>query len=54
MIFLLLLLITKLKRKKYSLSASQYFDVKIEYVELTQEEFNNQMKKFQCTLQSLF
>ncbi|EEV4939593.1 SAM-dependent DNA methyltransferase, partial [Listeria monocytogenes] len=44
----------EIKEKKYSLSASQYFDVKIEYVELTQEEFNNQMKKFQCTLQSLF
>lgn len=29
--------------KKYSLSAGQYFDVKIEYVDITQEEFNAKM-----------
>jgi len=40
--------------KKYSLAAGQYFDVKIEYVELTQEEFNAKMAEFKSELQSLF
>ena len=40
--------------KKYSLSAGQYFDVKIEYVELTQEEFNQKMTAFKDDLQSFF
>ena len=33
----------EIKKKKYSLSAGQYFDVKIEYVELTQEELANKV-----------
>lgn len=40
--------------KKYSLAAGQYFDVKIEYVELTQEEFEANMAEFKSELQSLF
>lgn len=40
--------------KKYSLAAGQYFDVKIEYVELTQEEFEAKMAEFKSELQSLF
>lgn len=40
--------------KKYSLAAGQYFDVKIEYVELTQEEFEAQMSAFKSELQSFF
>ena len=40
--------------KKYSLAAGQYFDVKIEYVELTQEEFNAKMEEFKSELQSFF
>ncbi|GGA40769.1 HsdM family class I SAM-dependent methyltransferase [Psychrobacillus lasiicapitis] len=40
--------------KKYSLSAGQYFDVKIEYIELTQDEFNAQMEDYSTKLQSLF
>ena len=40
--------------KKSSLAAGQYFDVKIEYVELTQEEFNAKMAEFKSELQSLF
>ena len=40
--------------KKYSLAAGQYFDVKIEYVELTQEEFNAKMAEFKSELQSFF
>ena len=40
--------------KKYSLAAGQYFDVKIEYVELTQEEFEAKMSAFKSKLQSFF
>ena len=40
--------------KKYSLAAGQYFDVKIEYVELTHEEFEAKMSAFKSELQSLF
>nr|MBC9701430.1 SAM-dependent DNA methyltransferase [Leuconostoc sp.] len=44
----------EIKEKKYSLSAGQYFDVKIEYVELTQDEFNAQMNEYTENLKSLF
>lgn len=44
----------EIKEKKYSLSAGQYFDVKIEYVELTQEEFNEKMNTYQNQLQEYF
>lgn len=44
----------KLKEKNYSFSAGQYFDVKIEYVELTQEEFNTKMKQYSDNLDKLF
>lgn len=40
--------------QKYSLAAGQYFDVKIEYVELTQEEFDAKMAEFKSELQSFF
>ena len=40
--------------KKYSLAAGQYFDVKIEYVELTKEEFEAKMSAFKTELQSFF
>lgn len=40
--------------KKYSLSAGQYFDVKIEYVELTPEEFAQKMQAYQTQLQKYF
>ena len=33
----------EIKKKRYSLAAGQYFEVKIEYVELTQEEFQIKM-----------
>ena len=44
----------EIKEKKYSLSAGQYFDVKIEYVELTQEEFNEKLNTYQNQLQEYF
>lgn len=40
--------------KKYSLSAGQYFDVKIEYVELSQNEFEERMLAYQTKLQEYF
>lgn len=40
--------------KNYSFSAGQYFDVKIEFVELTQDEFNKNMKHFSSKLQEYF
>lgn len=40
--------------KNYSLSAGQYFDVKIEYIDITQEQFAEKMKMFNDTLDSLF
>ena len=40
--------------KKYSLSAGQYFDVKIEYVELTPEEFAQKMEAYKTQLQEYF
>lgn len=40
--------------KHFSFSAGQYFEVKIEYSDITQEEFNNRMKTFETNLNSLF
>uniref|UniRef100_UPI0036DCB1AB HsdM family class I SAM-dependent methyltransferase n=1 Tax=Photorhabdus sp. RM322S TaxID=3342825 RepID=UPI0036DCB1AB len=40
--------------KKYSLSAGQYFDVKIEYTDMTPEQFTEKMKGFTDNLDSLF
>ena len=44
----------EIKEKKYSLSAGQYFDVKIEYVELSQDEFNARMSAYADKLQEYF
>ena len=44
----------EIKAKKYSLAAGQYFDVKIDYVELTQDEFNAKMAEYSANLQELF
>lgn len=44
----------KIKAKKYSLAAGQYFDVKIDYVELTQDEFNAKMAEYTDNLQKFF
>ena len=40
--------------KKYSLNAGQYFDIKIEYVDITQDEFNEKMATYQTNLAKLF
>ena len=43
-----------IEQKKFSFSAGQYFEVKIEYVELTQEEFAEKMNGFTSRLDELF
>ncbi|EHO1850934.1 SAM-dependent DNA methyltransferase [Escherichia coli] len=40
--------------KNYSFSAGQYFDVKIEYADMTPEQFAEKMKGFTDNLESLF
>lgn len=40
--------------KNYSFSAGQYFDVKIEYTDMTQEQFSAKIKGFTDNLESLF
>lgn len=40
--------------KNYSFSAGQYFEVKIEYLDITAEEFAEKMNDFETNLQSLF
>lgn len=40
--------------KKYALAAGQYFDVKIESVDMTPEEFNEKMAGYQAELVKLF
>ena len=49
MIFLLWFLMMILKLKNYSLSAGQYFEVKIEYIEITNEEFKTKMRGLKIT-----
>ena len=44
----------QIKEKNYSFSAGQYFDVKIEYTDITQDEFATKMDAFQSNLKSLF
>lgn len=44
----------QIKEKNYSFSAGQYFEVKIEYVELTPEEFDAKMNEYKINLAELF
>lgn len=41
----------QIKEKNYSLSAGQYFDVKIDYVNITQEEYNQMIDEFNSDLE---
>ena len=43
-----------IKLKDYSLSAGQYFDVKIEYTDITPKEFASKMDAYKKTLDGLF
>ncbi len=44
----------EIKEKGYSLSAGQYFDIKIDYVDITEEEFNKRMAEYKQTLAEQF
>lgn len=44
----------QIKEKNYSFSAGQYFEVKIEYTEITPKEFATKMEGFKSNLDSLF
>lgn len=44
----------EIKEKGYSLSAGQYFDIKIDYVDITEEEFNQRMADYQKALSEQF
>ena len=44
----------QIKEKNYSFSAGQYFDVKIEYTDITPEEFAAKMDDFKKNLDTLF
>lgn len=43
-----------IKAKNYSLSAGQYFEVKIEYIDISADEFATKMNGFESSLENLF
>ena len=44
----------QIRTKNYSFSAGQYFDIKIEYVDITEKEFSERLSGFQEELELLF
>ena len=44
----------EIKAKNYSFSAGQYFDVKIEYINISKDEFDSKMKSFSDNLEAMF
>jgi type I restriction enzyme M protein len=44
----------QIKEKNYSFSAGQYFDVKIEYTDITQKDFKEKMDSYKENLDNLF
>lgn len=44
----------EIKEMGYSFSAGQYFDIKIDYVDITEDEFNRRMDNFKTTLRQQF
>lgn len=44
----------EVKEKNYSFSAGQYFDIKIEYIDITKDEFEEKMTNFKKNLNELF
>lgn len=44
----------QIKEKNYSFSAGQYFEVKIEYTDITPKEFETKMNDFKTNLDNLF
>lgn len=43
----------EIKANNYSLSAGQYFDIEIEYVDITEDEFNEKMENYMNILNTL-
>lgn len=44
----------EIKEKNYSLSAGQYFEIKIEYIPMTKDEFENKINRYKNELSKLF
>ena len=44
----------QIKEKNYSLSAGQYFEIKIEYTDITHDEFQTKLNSFKSNLDNLF
>ena len=44
----------EIKEKNYSFSAGQYFEIKIEYTDITAEEFENKISEYQKNLDEMF
>ena len=44
----------QIKEKNYSLSAGQYFEIKIEYVDISEEEFNTKLSEIKTNLSTYF
>ena len=52
--FSVLVSLDEITQKKFSFSAGQFFKVKIDYVDITEEEFQNKMQNFQADLKKFF
>lgn len=52
--FSVLVGLDEIAQKNFSFSAGQYFKVKIDYVEISEEEFQNKIQNFQADLQKFF
>ena len=46
--------IKEIQNKKYSFSAGQYFDIKMEQIDISEEEFNNRINNIFDDLNNLF
>lgn len=46
--------IEDVKQKNYSLSAGQYFEIKIQHVDISEEEFSNRIDNYRNELENLF
>jgi type I restriction enzyme M protein len=44
----------EIKEKNFSFSAGQYFDIEIEYVDISKEEFEERIKNYKNELKELF
>lgn len=51
--FSVLTTLEEIKEKNYSFSAGQYFEIKVEYTEITKEDFNKQIYEYKSKIQKL-